>query len=468
MTRYTFPPGFLWGSSTSGPQTEGRLPHDGKGDNVWDYWYQIEPNRFRESPETTSTFYQNWESDLELLLATGQTAFRTSIQWSRIFPEGDGAVNPEGVAFYKKVFKKVKALGLTLFVNLYHFDLPASLQQRFEGWKARQTVLAYERYARFCFETFGSDVDYWLTFNEPIVPVEFGYFHDAHYPRQVDPKGAVAVAFHTQLASALAIQACHQLNPEAQIGIVLNLTPAYPRSSHPADVKAATIAGLFQARSFLDPSVLGTYPEELVALLRQDGLLPAGGEGFLAHLESDMEILAANTVDFLGINYYQPLRVAAPRYAPHPDSPWMPERYYEPYDMPGKKVNPYRGWEIYPQGLYDLAMNLQTDYGSIPWFLMENGMGVENEGRFRVEGRIQDTYRIDFIKDHLKDLHHAIEDGAPCQGYFVWTFIDCWSWLNGYKNRYGLVELDLESQERRLKESGIWFKDLARQNGFEE
>ena len=458
-----FPQDFLWGTSTSGPQTEGRFAGDGKGDNLWDYWYQAEPHRFRfqEGPGLTSTFYENWEEDIELLVETGHTAFRTSIQWSRIFPKGRGEVNPVGVAFYRQVFERIKEKGIHLMVNLYHFDLPFALQEQGDGWENKETVYAYRDYARFCFETYGDLVDQWITFNEPIVPVEFGYFYDAHYPHKVDATAAVKVAYHTQLASSLAVQVCHEVDPSYRIGVVLNLTPVYPRSQHPADVKAARIAELFQAKSFLDPSVLGTYPPELVEILRERALLPEVDP-------NDLELIKEHTVDFLGVNYYQPMRVSAPRYAPNPESPMLVEQFYEPYVMPGRKINPHRGWEIYEQGLYDIAQNIKENYGNIEWLLTENGMGVEGEEKFRQNGEIQDDYRIDFVKDHLRELHRAIQDGANCKGYLMWTFIDCWSWLNGYKNRYGLVELDLATQERRLKKSGHWFRELSQQNGFEE
>ncbi|MET3644367.1 glycoside hydrolase family 1 protein [Streptococcus gallinaceus] len=455
-----FPKDFLWGSSTSGVQTEGRVVGDGKGDNTWDHWFRIEPAKFHQEigPETTSTFYQHVEEDLDLLVETGHTAFRTSIQWSRLIPDGDGAINPIALEFYERVFRGVKERGIQLFVNLYHFDLPMALEEK-GGWTKRETVLAYERYARTCFEHFNHWVDRWITFNEPIVPVECGYFYQFHYPAVIDAKAGVQVAFNTQLASALAVKACHDVNPDKKIGIVLNLTPAYPRSQHPADVKAARIAELFQAKSFLDPAVKGTYPPELVEIIRHHDLLPE-------FLEEDLATIKNHTVDYLGVNYYQPLRVAAPKYLPHPDSPFFPEFYYDHYQMLGRKMNPHRGWEIYEKGVYDIAKNIQEHYGNIEWILTENGMGVEGEEKFLVDDTIQDDYRIDFIKGHLTELHRAIQEGANCKGYLVWTFIDCWSWLNSYKNRYGLVQLDLTDQNRHIKKSGYWFKELSQNNGF--
>lgn len=236
-----FPNGFLWGSSTSGPQSEGRVAGDGKGENTWDYWFSIEPDRFhgQVGPQLTSTFYEHYEKDIDLLVETGHTIFRTSIQWARLVPEGTGEVNQTALAFYRHVFQLIRSKGIQLMVNLYHFDLPMTLQEK-GGWENRETVEAYERYARICFEEFSDVVDYWITFNEPIVPVECGYFYNYHYPNKVDAKAAVQVAYYTQLASSLAVRACHEVAAENKIGIVLNLTPAYPRSSHPAASLAST------------------------------------------------------------------------------------------------------------------------------------------------------------------------------------------------------------------------------------
>lgn len=455
-----FPEGFLWGSSTSGPQSEGRLEGDGKGENIWDHWYEIEPYKFHGGigPEKASGFYENYKKDIEFLKKTGHNVFRTSIQWSRLIPNGTGEVNEKAVDFYTDMFKRVQAQSIKLIVNLYHFDMPYELQEK-GGWESKETVYAFENYARIAYELFDDYVDSWVTFNEPIVHVECGYLNQHHYPMKVDAKAAVQVAYYTQLASSMAVKALREVNPDKEISIILNLTPAYPRSEHPADLKAAELAELFQMKSFLDPSVKGKYPAELIEIMKEHNLMPE-------YTDEELDLIQENTVDYLGVNYYQPLRVKARQYQWNPDAPFLPTYYFEPYDMPGKKMNPYRGWEIYEKGVYDLAMMLKEDYGNIEWLLTENGMGVEGEEQYREDGMIQDDYRIDFIKDHLKELHRAIEDGANCKGYLLWTFIDNWSWLNAYKNRYGLVELDLETEERIMKKSGYWYKELSRNNGF--
>ncbi len=462
MTFLQFPEGFWWGTAASAAQTEGTLPGDGRGRNVWDDFYDAKPERFfdRVGPEDTSTFLKSWRSDLDLLVETGQTTYRTSIGWSRLIPEGTGEVNPKAVEFYNAVFDRMIELGVEPFVTLYHFDMPSAMHA-LGGFESREVVDAFAAYARTCFELFGDRVKKWFTFNEPIVPVEGGYFYDFHWPLKLDPKAGIQVAYHTTLASARAIAEYRDLGQDGRIGIVVNLTPSYPRSEHPADLRAAHIADLMFNQSFLDPAVKGAYPAELVELLAAHDLTPDTEPG-------DAEVIAANTVDFLGVNYYQPRRVAARASAPNPEAPWVPEFYFDNYVMPGRKMNVHRGWEIYERGVYDIAINLRDNYGNIDWYVSENGMGVEGEEKFRAEdGSIDDQYRIDFIKDHLRNLHAAIQEGCHVRGYHLWTFIDNWSWSNAYKNRYGLVGLDLATQERKIKSSGRWYKQLTADNGFE-
>lgn len=455
-----FPENFYFGSATSSTQCEGAHDENLKGRDIWDIWYEEEPYRFFDEigPQNTSTFYKNYKSDIQLLKKTGHNSFRTSISWSRLFPKGFGEINSDAVKFYRNVFEELKKNNIEPFVNLFHFDMPYELQ-KIGGWENRKVVDYYREYSKKCFELFGDIVKRWFTFNEPIVHVECGYLLCYHYPCKVDSKLAVQVAYHTALANAFAIKEYHDLNQGGKIGIVVNLTPAYPRSRNDADIKAANIAELFANKSFLDPAVKGEYPKELVEIIKRHNLMPE-------YQDEDLDVIKNNTVDFLGVNYYQPVRVCAKSSMPNPDAPFMPDYYFDYYAMPGRKMNPYRGWEIYPKGIYDIAMNIKNNYGNIEWMITENGMGVENEERFVKDGIIQDDYRIEFYKDHLTYLAKGIEDGSNCIGYHVWTFIDCWSWLNAYKNRYGLVELNLENQERKIKKSGYWFKELSERRGF--
>ncbi|KLO72302.1 glycoside hydrolase family 1 protein [Enterococcus cecorum] len=465
MTFYQFPQDFFWGSAASGPQTEGRVAGDGKGENIWDYWYRKNPTSFfnQVGPDKTSQVYTKYKEDIQLMKQVGHNSFRTSIQWSRLIPDGIGEVNEKAVQFYNDYIDELIANGIEPFINLYHFDMPMKLQEQ-GGWLNRQTVEAYVNYAKTCFKLFGDRVKYWFTHNEPIVPVEGGYLYQFHYPTEVNMKHAVQVGYHEALASALAIQAYHQMNLGGQIGIILNLTPSYTRDeNNPADVKASQLADAFFNRSFLEPAIKGEYPQDLIEVVKQLDLLPE-------RKAEDAAIFKENTIDFLGINYYQPRRIKAKEDLSKVDlNHPMPDDFFDNYEMPGCKMNPYRGWEIYEKGIYDILINVRDNYGNIPCYISENGMGVEGEERFiNEEGQIEDDYRIEFVQNHLKYVHQAIQEGANCKGYHMWTCMDNWSWLNAYKNRYGFISVDLAHDGKRtIKKSGHWFKQVADQNGFE-
>lgn len=465
MTKYQFPKGFWWGSAASGPQTEGRLPNDGKGDSIWDEWFKESSERFfnQVGPEKTSQFLTKYKEDIQLMKATGHTSYRTSIQWSRLIPEGTGAVNQKAVTFYNAVIDELLANDIEPFINLFHFDMPMKLQEK-GGWLNRESVEAYVVFAETCFKLFGDRVKKWFTHNEPIVPVEGGYLYDFHYPNHINMKEAVQVGYHENLASAMAIKAYHELDLGGEIGIILNLTPSYPRDTkNAADVKAANYADLFFNRSFLDPAIKGEFPIELVEVIGELGMLPE-------IKDEDLELIKENTIDLLGINYYQPRRIKAKESAiDHTNGP-MPDDYFDNYEMPGRKMNPYRGWEIYEKGIYDILTNVRENYGNIRCYISENGMGVEGEEQYIDEqGVIQDDYRIEFVKDHLKYVFQAIQEGSNVQGYHMWTCMDNWSWMNAYKNRYGFIAVDLDQDGKRtIKKSGHWFKTVSDLNGFED
>ncbi len=459
--KYKFKEGFYWGAASSAPQSEGAADEDGKGQNIWDYWYEKEPNRFFNNvgPMVTSDFYHRYKQDIKLMKELNFNSFRTSISWSRLIPNGIGEVNEKAVEFYNSMINEMIENGIEPFINLYHFDMPLKMQD-IGGFENKKVVEAFAAYARKCFELFGDRVKRWITFNEPIVPAEGGYLYNSHYPNIVDFKKAVQVAYNTIIAHERALEEFRKLNIQsAKIGIVLNLSPVYPRSNNTADLKAARIADLFFNKSFLDPALKGQYPEELVDILRNFEILPE-------YTVEELSIIKSNKVDFVGVNYYQPRRVKAKEYLPNPEAPLMPEYFFDDYIMPGRKMNPYRGWEIYEKGIYDLLLNLKKNYDNIESYISENGMGVEGEERYIKDGVVQDDYRIEFIKDHLIWLHKAIDEGCNVNGYHLWTFIDNWSWMNAYKNRYGLVSLDLKTQKRTIKKSGYWFKQLAQNNGF--
>jgi len=454
-----FPDDFWWGSAWSAEQAEGR-GNTGKGRTQWDMSWDKYPNRFYQgvNTDTTTDFFHRYVDDIQLMKKTGHNSFRLSISWARMFPQGDGDICPEAVAFYRAMLTEMQANGIKPFANLYHFDMPEAMMI-LGGWEKRAVVDAYVNFCDTCFREFGDLVFHWFTFNEPLGPVLGGYMEDFHYPNVIDFKRGVQVAFNTILASALAVKAFKRHQLSSKVGIILNLSPTYPRSENPFDVEAAEYADLFYNRSFLDPSVKGIFPVKLVETLREHNLLPQ-------FTEQDLSDIRENTVQILGLNYYEPRRVKARTSAVNPRSPFMPEWYFESYIMPGRKFNSYRGWEIYEQGIYDLCVDIRDNYGNIESFISESGMGVANEERFIRDGQVQDDYRIGFIQNHLAYLHQAIADGCNIKGYHLWTFIDCWSWINAYKNRYGLVSLDINTQQRTIKKSGEFYQALSQENGF--
>ncbi|EFF60318.1 MULTISPECIES: glycoside hydrolase family 1 protein [Enterococcus] len=460
----TFPKDFWWGAATSGPQSEGRFQK--KHANMFDHWYDIEPEVFydRVGPDMASNFYNSYREDIALMKQTGLNSLRTSIQWTRLIKDLEtNEVDPVGVAFYNNVIDEFLSQGIRPIFNLHHFDLPVELYHKYGGWESKKVVDFFVGFAEQCFALFGDRVKDWVTHNEPMVVVDGEYLFQFHYPKLVDGKKAVQVAYNLNLASAKVMAKFREMGqPQAggRIGTVLNLTPTYAASDAEADQEAARIAELWNNKMFLDPAIKGEFPVELLELLTKDGVL-------WQSTADELALIKENTVDFIGVNFYHPNRVKTPDIAPNSVGAWMPDRYYDAYQMPGRRMNIDKGWEIYPKAVYDIAINIRDNYGNLPWFVSENGMGVSREERFMDEkGQILDDYRIDFIKEHLQWLHKGIEEGSNCFGYHLWTPIDCWSWSNAYRNRYGLIANDIHTQIKTIKKSGEWFKTLAENNGF--
>lgn len=462
--KYIFPENFWWGSATSGPQSEGAFnkPHK----SVFDYWYEVEPEAFFDKigPEVTSNFYNSYKEDLAMLKEIGLNSFRTSIQWTRLIKDLEtGEADEDGIRFYNDVINETIKNGMIPVINLHHFDLPVELYDKYGGWTSKHVVELFVKFAETAFKLFSNRVKYWTTFNEPMVVVEGQYLYEFHYPKLVDGKKAVQAMYNINLASAKAIKKFKELGCRedgGKIGIVLNLTPAYPRSNSEEDLYSSKVADTIFNYSFLDPAVKGQFPSLLIDLLKEDNIL-------WESTEEELQIIKDNTIDFLGVNYYQPRRVKAKESEFDNSKGWMPEKYFDYYDMQGKRMNPYRGWEIYPQAMYDIAINIRDNYNNIPWYISENGMGVEGEEKYIGEdGSIQDDYRIEFFEEHLQYLHKGIEEGSNCFGYHSWTPIDCWSWCNAYKNRYGYIAVDLATQKKTIKKSGTWIKEVSLNNGF--
>ncbi|GAL20787.1 beta-glucosidase [Vibrio maritimus] len=348
------------------------------------------------------------------------------------------------------------AKGIEPMFCLEHYELPAYLLDNYGGWSSPKVVDMFVHYAREVFRRYGHKVKHWFTFNEPIV-VQTRVFLDAiRYPYEQDTNKWMVWNHAKNLATAKIVKAYREGGYDGKIGVVLNPEVTYPRSSAAHDKRAAEVYDLFYNRVFLDPAIKGEYPEQLLTLLKGNGI-------DFAPSAEELAIIKNNTVDFIGANLYYPHRVKAPEAEWPKHVPFHPKKYFSGFELPGREMNFSRGWEIDPAIVYDMAMRIKNDYGNIEWILSENGMGIENEVQFKDEnGQIQDDYRIDFISRHLYHLLRAIEDGANCKGYMLWAFTDNVSPMNAFKNRYGLVEIDLDdNRNRRVKKSGQWYKALS-------
>lgn len=454
MTR--FPKNFKFGAAISGPQSEG---FEGKkNDNVWDHFYKLEPDAFFDNvgPEITSNMYNTYKEDIQLLKQVGVKLYRTSIQWSRLIDNFEtNTINTKAVKFYRDYFQTIKDAGIELIVNLYHFDTPMYWQDK-GGWLSKEFVKAFGEYGKICFDLFGDQVDLWAAMNEPMGVPEGGYLSGRWYPKIKDFKKTIQVGYHEILGQAMVIKNFKKIfngNEKKKISAILNVFPSYPKDKSEKNLKAAYIADLFKNRSFLDPSIKGTFPKDLVKYLEIIGAIPE-------HSQEELDIIKNNTVDFLGANYYNPVRIQAPD--PKHKHAFGVERFYQIFEWEGARMNKSRGWEIYPEALYDIAMIIKNEYNNIDWYVSESGMGIQGENKFKDKtGKIQDDYRIEFIKEHLIHLKRGIDDGSNCFGYCLWAPLDCWSWNNAYKNRYGLIEVNLQDQSRRIKKSGEFFKELS-------
>jgi 6-phospho-beta-glucosidase len=469
---HQFPEGFVWGSATAALQIEGATSEDGRGPSVWDRFCAEHPERIfgGAAPDIACDHYHRWAEDVALMREMGHTGYRFSIAWPRLFPGGDDRFNPAGAAFYDRLIDALLAAGIEPNVTLYHWDLPAALGDR-GGWEAKATIDAFLTYAERAFQLYGDRVKRWATLNEPAWATLNGYVTGLHPPARRDFRAAVAVAHHLLVAHARAVGIYHRLEREhrwgGQIGLVLNMSRIYPATDSPADRDAAHLADGILNRWFIDPPLLGRYPADILALYRRHNLLPAWDAEELLVFQED-------TLDFIGVNYYYPHHASAVA----PQTSFALNTSGDPKDQGAFSIaglfqfvrNP-RGhftdwdWEIAPEGLYDLLIRAQHYRPGIPIYVTENGIGLSESPD--AAGRIDDQARIDFVRDHLKVVHQAITDGANVRGYYMWSLMDNFSWINGFKKRYGFLYVDRETLERRRKASSYWYQQVAASNGFD-
>ncbi|MDH2999571.1 aryl-phospho-beta-D-glucosidase [Chelonobacter oris] len=466
-----FPHNFLFGAASAAYQLEGAWNEDGKGMSNWDEFVRIPGKTFEGTTgDVAVDHYHRYREDVRLMAEMGLESYRFSISWPRIFPDGSGQVNQKGLDFYNNLIDECLKYGIVPFVTLYHWDLPLALEKQ-GGWHNKATIDAFVHYAEVCFNAFGDRVKHFITFNEMIMFCGNGYLTGAHPPGITnDPKKYFQVTHNVFVAHARAVLAYKRLKQFGEIGITHVFNPAFAVDNHEDNLFAARHANEFDTYWYYDPVLKGHYPEYVLQQLQKSGLTPDWDPQELADLQA-----AAPQNDFIGLNYYQPMRVEKLHEVQQPiehsreTSTLAPgkasfDNVYRTVKMADKIYTKW-DWEISPEGFLDGLLMLQARYGNVKIYITENGLGDEDP---IIEGEICDIPRINYIKTHLIALQHAIEKGLNVKGYYAWSVIDLLSWLNGYKKQYGFIYVDHnDNLARRKKASFYWYQHVIATRGAE-
>ena len=444
---HKFPKDFLWGAATCSYVFEGAAWEDGKGESIWDRFCAI-PGKILNGDkiDVACDHYHRYKEDVAIMKEMGLGAYRFSISWPRIFPEGKGAANPRGLDFYRRLCESLLEVGIKPAATIYHWDLPARLQDA-GGWANRDTAKHYRDYAACLFEKLGDLVPMWITHNEPWCVAFLGNGTGHQAPGIKDYKVAVQVSHHLLLSHGLAVEAFRQspVCKTGTIGITLNLSPIHARSASAADEAARRRQDAALNRWFLDPIFKAEYPAEAWQWYERKGWLPEMAQG-------DLE-LVAQPLDFLGINYYNRGIVY--------DDPQ--ESIYGLSSVCGGNANEEKEKGIwYPQGLRELLIRIKQDYGDIPQYITENGWPVTDT--LDGHGHVNDEVRIKYIREHLVEAARALEQGVDLRGYFVWSLTDNFESAYGYSSRFGLIYIDYADLKRIWKKSAYWYRDVIRNN----
>ncbi|HUP27155.1 MAG TPA: GH1 family beta-glucosidase [Chloroflexia bacterium] len=438
-----FTEGFVWGAATAAFQIEGSTHADGRGESIWDRFCSL-PGRVHngDTGEPACDHYRLWREDVDMLDEMGVGAYRFSVAWPRIFPEGRGAPNQRGLDFYDRLVDALLERGIAPFVTLYHWDLPQALQDR-GGWRSRDTAESFARYADAVVRRLGDRAGHWITHNEPAVAAFHGYLTGEHAPGFRDWRTAMAAAHNLLLSHGLAMQAIRAAAPRVQAGITLNLYPFHPASGKGSDEEAAQRGDGFQNRWFLDPVLRGRYPDDMLELLGDYVPQPEPG---------DMQVISA-PIDFLGINYYNRSVVES--------SDANPPLNYSEVKPKGSQYTDM-GWEVSPDALRELLVRLHKEYPLPAYYITENGAAYPDVPS--ADGKVHDPARVDYLQAHFDAARQALEAGVPLKGYFVWSLMDNFEWAWGYSKRFGIIYVDYKTQERIWKSSALWYRDWIEAN----
>ena len=439
-----FPPDFLWGAATASYQIEGSPLADGAGPGIW--------HRFSHTPGHTSNgdtgdvacdHYRRYRDDVALMRELGLKAYRFGIACTRILPDGTGRVNQAGLDFYSRLLDELHAAGIQPLVTLYHWDLPAALDDR-GGWLNRDIAQWFADYASIVFKAFDDRVPMWVTLNEPWVVTDGGYLHGALAPGHRSDFEA-PIATHNLMRAHGAALAAYRATGKHRIGTVVNLEPKYPVSNDPEDIAATNRADAYMNRQYLDPIFRGSYPPELAEMF---------GEAWPEFSSADFDAIR-QPIDFLGINYYKRAvtrndpqqRIERASHVRQPDA-----------------IRTELDWELYPEGLTDTLVWVKERYGDLPLYVTENGACFYDPPT-ALGDVVEDPLRVHYLRQHIGAVGEAIRRGVDLRGYFVWSLLDNYEWSQGYSKRFGIVHVNYATQQRTVKRSGRYYSGVIESNG---
>jgi beta-glucosidase len=445
MLMARFPRGFAWGCATSAYQIEGAWNEDGKGESIWDrFCHTTGRIKNGDTGDVACDHYHRYKEDVALMKELGLNAYRFGISWPRVFPEGRGQLNEKGIDFYSRLIEELLAAGIKPLPTLYHWELPQALQE-IGGWANRDVAGYFADYCAAVVDRLGDRADTWLIFNEPWIFTIAAYLTGVIAPGIRDPELGLRAGHIANLAQGLAVRAVRATGKAGSVGTAFSMSGYYPESESEEDRQAAERLHAFNNVWFLETVQNGRYPDAYPGGLdpKRLGIKPG-----------DMELVKA-PLDFIGINLYTRTVVSADPTDRNLGLRRIPQTGAEQMD---------NGWEVYPEAIYQVTMRIWNDYRR-PIFITENGCAF-NEGPDE-GGAVNDDRRVSYCRRHIAQMARAIEDGADVRGYYAWTLMDNFEWIQGYSQRFGLVYVDFATQQRTMKKSGHWYRDLIRSNCLE-
>ena len=442
MRKLDFPADFVWGTATASYQVEGAGHEGGRGECIWDTFSRRPGAVYAgENGEVACDQYHRYAEDVALMAELGFNSYRFSLAWPRIIPAGTGKVNPEGIAYYRRLCEELHKNGISACATIYHWDLPQPLEDA-GGWADRSVLGAFEEYAKVCYKELGDVIDSWITINEPLCVAHMGYLSGRHAPGICDQQKALAATHHVNMAHGIAVREYRKTGLKAPIGITWNPVTPRPATASEADKKAAELSRAFNTEVFIFPCLGKGYPELVTKDLHCSFPIQ---DGDLATI--------AQPIDFIGINYYFESPAAADRNAP-----------YQFSEKPFWQDATAMGWPVIAGGLERqlqwIAKVSKGAFGktAIPIYITENGCACEDQ--ITADGRAHDRERIKYLRHHLEACAKAIKEGVPLKGYYVWSLLDNFEWAHGYTKRFGIVHVDFKTLKRTPKDSAYFFRDV--------